>query len=152
MKTPAPIISLLKPEQIDAAVALFCAQLSEHHLPNNAVEIRAVVKQLIADETRGFVLVVSSGGMLVGIALGCSYLGVEHGGESGWLEELFVTPEWRGQGLGSKLIEEVIRLARARGWRALDLEVTEDHQRVASLYRRHGFQLHSRSRYFLKLD
>jgi ribosomal protein S18 acetylase RimI-like enzyme len=153
MKSPDPIISLLRAEQIDAAVKLFRAQLNEHSLPNNDDETRAVIKQLLADASRGFILAAGlPDGSVVGIALGCSYLGVEHGGLSGWIEELYVTPEWRGRGLGSKLIEELIRVARDGGWRALDLEVTADHQRVVSLYRRHGFQPHARSRFFLKLS
>ena len=114
--------------------------------------MREVIEKVIADERLGFVLVATiENGMPAGVALGSAFLGVEHGGVSGWLEELYVRPEWRQRGLGARLISEVIRQARARGWRALDLEVEAGHERVVSLYRRHGFRPHRRSRFFLKL-
>lgn len=144
-------ISLIRPEQIEAAVELFCVQLREHKIKAEASRVRAVLEKIVTDERYGFVLVATEAGKLVGVALGCAYLGVEHGGVSGWLEELYVRPEWRQKGIGTRLVSEVVRLARARGWRALDLEVEADHQRVMSLYLRHGFRPHTRSRFFLKL-
>jgi GNAT superfamily N-acetyltransferase len=148
-----PIIAPLRPDQIPAAVELFCAQLVEHNLPTNAVEVRSVLDKFIADPRHGFVLTATlSDGTLIGVALACAFLGVEHGGTSGWIDELYVKPEHRGRGIGSLLIAEVIRVAKSRGWRALDLEVTDDHLRVVSLYQRHAFQPHARSRFYLKLD
>jgi ribosomal protein S18 acetylase RimI-like enzyme len=153
VKTIVPVISLLRPDQIDAAVELFGAQLKEHMIEADSNRVRSVIETVIADERRGFILVAATGrGQLVGVAFGCAFLGVEHGGESGWLEELYVLPEWRQQGVGTRLVSEVVRVAKVRGWRAIDLEVEADHQRVVSLYARHGFLPHSRSRYYRKLD
>jgi ribosomal protein S18 acetylase RimI-like enzyme len=72
---------------------------------------------------------------------------LEHGGWSGWLEELYVLPEWRGQGAGTALLAAVIVAATERGWKALDLEVDSNHERVLSLYARYEFQAMSRSRF-----
>ena len=55
---------------------------------------------------------------------------MERGGVSGWIEELFVSAQWRGQGIGSRLIEEVVARAKEAGWRALDLEVDATHPRA----------------------
>ena len=116
-------------------------------------QVRSVIEKVAADERRGFILVAATEtGKLVGVAFGCAFLGLEYGGESGWLEELYVLPEWRQRGVGTRLVSEVVRVAKERGWRAIDLEVEADHQRVVSLYTRHGFLPHSRSRYYLKLD
>jgi GNAT superfamily N-acetyltransferase len=148
-----PVISLLRPEQIAAAVELFGVQLKEHNIATDSNSVREVIEKIIADERLGFILVATVGdGKPVGVALGSAFLGVEHGGVSGWLEELYVRPAWRQRGLGARLVSEVIRQARARGWRALDLEVEAGHERVVSLYFRHGFQPRTRSRFFLKLD
>jgi GNAT superfamily N-acetyltransferase len=59
-----------------------------------------------------------------------------------------VLPEWLGRGIGSRLVAEVIRRAKELGWRAIDLEMDAGHQRAISLYLRHQFKLHSRSRLF----
>jgi GNAT superfamily N-acetyltransferase len=40
-------------------------------------------------------------------------------GDDGYLEDLFVAPEARGQGLGRALIEDLIAISRANGWRRL---------------------------------
>lgn len=40
-------------------------------------------------------------------------------GDDGYLEDLFVAPAARGQGAGKALIEDLITLGRARGWRRI---------------------------------
>ena len=49
-------------------------------------------------------------------------------GDDGYLEDLFVAPGARGQGLGAALIEDLIAIGRARGWRRLYwlTEITND--------------------------
>jgi ribosomal protein S18 acetylase RimI-like enzyme len=82
----------------------------------------------------------------IAVALGCAFLGIEHGGTSGWIEELYVLPEFRQQGIGSLLVAECIRVASASGWRAIDLEIDSNHQRALTLYERHGFTQLDRAR------
>src|SRR5579859_4196605 len=150
---PAPTISLIRGDQIPAAVELFDIQLKEHQVETNPTVLLKIIEEIVADFRRGFILVAASGdGKLVGVAFGSAFLGMEHGGESGYLEELYVLPEWRQQGIGARLISEAIAVARKRGWRALDLEVEADHHRVIRLYARHNFKAVSRSRFCLKLD
>jgi len=152
MNKSAITISKLSPAQIDAALELFVVQLNEHGVETDASKLREVMGKIVADERHGFILVAASeNNEIVGVAFGSSFLGLEHGGESGWLEELYVLPEWRQNGIGARLVEEAIRFARQRGWRALDLEVEANHLRVLSLYERHGFLPQTRSRFCLKL-
>jgi GNAT superfamily N-acetyltransferase len=100
----------------------------------------------------GFMLVASTDdGRAVGVAYASTILALEHGGISGWLEELYVLPEWRGKGPGSRLLDAVIAHAEELGWRALDLEVDDDHQRVITLYTRHRFQPRSSARFYRTL-
>lgn len=40
-------------------------------------------------------------------------------GDDGYLEDLYVAPEARGQGLGRALIEDLIAIGRDRGWQRL---------------------------------
>jgi ribosomal protein S18 acetylase RimI-like enzyme len=145
-------VSPLRAEQVEAAVALLAAQLQEHRIEPGLDEMRAALRQVLADGRLGFVLGASlADGNLVGVAYGCAFLGLEHRGLSGWLEELYVHPAWRGRRIGAGLLEEFIRTAANRGWRAIDLEVDADHRQTVSLYERHGFRPHSRSRFYLKL-
>ena len=83
----------------------------------------------------------------MGVAYASNILSLEHGGWSGWLEELYVLPEWRNNGIGTRLLDAVIAGAIERGWIALDLEVDVGHQRVVSLYASRDFQPLPRTRF-----
>jgi len=149
---PTCRVSRLRPEQFQAACSLLSTQLAEHGASVTASTVREIVGRVVADERLGFILVaLDASGTVIGIALGCAFLGLEHGGPSGWLEELYVRPEWRGRGIGSALVAETIRTATALGWHALDLEVDHEHLQAEALYARFGFQRHTRSRFWRRL-
>ncbi len=76
---------------------------------------------------------------------------LEHGGRSAWLEELYVQPEYRGRGIGQKLLAAAINRAREEGCRAIDLEVDRGHPRASHLYDREGFVRLARTRWVLKM-
>ena len=136
----------------DAVIGLFEAQLREHQITVSTKNLREAVAIVVDNPRYGFILLaMARDGAAVGVAYASSLLSLEHGGLSGWLEELYVKPSWRACGIGSCLLEQVINTARGLGWRALDLEVEATHQRAISLYLRHQFRPHSRSRFYLKL-
>jgi ribosomal protein S18 acetylase RimI-like enzyme len=144
-----PTITLVDAETLDVVIDLLEAQLREHEITTSRDDLRAVAETVIADRRHGFLVVARApDGSPIGVAYASSLLSLEHGGVSGWIEELYVLPQWRGKGIGSRLIAEVIARAKESGWRALDLEVEASHQRAISLYARHQFQPHSRSRFY----
>jgi GNAT superfamily N-acetyltransferase len=145
-------IKPLAESQIGAVTALFDAQLREHGIMVSADGLRRTARMVMADPRYGFMLVAGADdGRVVGVAYASTILRLEHGGVSGWLEELYVLPEYRGTGIGSRLLGEVIVQARKLGWRALDLEVDDVHQRVIPFYVRHHFRAHSRARFYRPL-
>jgi GNAT superfamily N-acetyltransferase len=54
--------------------------------------------------------------------------------EDCYLEDLFVTDAARGHGLGRALIDDLIALARAKGWSRLYWHTDEDNLRARALY------------------
>jgi GNAT superfamily N-acetyltransferase len=64
------------------------------------------------------------------------------GGEYGVIDEMYVCPEARGQGIGRRLVEEALRVARDRGWFRLDVTAPEAarHRRVVEFYEKLGFE------------
>jgi L-phenylalanine/L-methionine N-acetyltransferase len=50
-----------------------------------------------------------------------------------------VMAEFRGQGIGSKLLASVIQHAWANGLKRLELEVFADNEVAIALYKKHGF-------------
>ncbi len=142
-----PTISPATSEQFPSMAALFEAQLQEHGINSSTDALIAVLRMVKDQPEFGFVLTATYDGLIVGVAYATSLLSLEHGGWSGWLEELYVLPEWCNHGLGTRLLDAVIAGAIERGWIALDLEVDVGHQRVVSLYASRDFQPVSRSRF-----
>ena len=60
-------------------------------------------------------------------------------GHEALLDDLFVKPEFRGHGIGRKLVEHAIRDAAAYGCRAMHLDTNEQNAASNALYARLGF-------------
>jgi ribosomal protein S18 acetylase RimI-like enzyme len=56
-----------------------------------------------------------------------------------YLEEFYVAPERRGQGLGRALLERVLEFARERGASRMDLGTAVDDRAARALYESVGF-------------
>ncbi len=54
--------------------------------------------------------------------------------EDCYLEDLFVAPDARGQGLGRALIDDLITVARTKGWARLYWHTNEGNTRARALY------------------
>jgi ribosomal protein S18 acetylase RimI-like enzyme len=146
-------ISLVDGDKCDSVVALFEAQLLEHDIVPGRDDLESAIRTVVDEPRYGFMLVANGlDGQTVGVAYASCLLSLEHGGISGWLEELYVLPQWRNLGIGSQLIRAAISHARELGWRAIDLEVESSHQRAISLYARHQFRPLSRTRYVRPLS
>ena len=80
-----------------------------------------------------------SDGQIAGYALLALTWSQEGGGLAVWVEELYVLPQFRGQGLGTAFFADLQRLypnaARFR------LEIEPDNERARALYEKIGFQL-----------
>lgn len=55
-------------------------------------------------------------------------------GDDCYLEDLFVAETARGAGIGRALIDDLVALARARGWHRLYWHTDEDNARARALY------------------
>jgi ribosomal protein S18 acetylase RimI-like enzyme len=141
------IISSATPDQFSAMAALFEAQLQEHAIDCSVDAIIATLRLVDQHPEYGCVITATVDDLIVGVAYASTILSLEHGGWSGWLEELYILPAWRSQGIGSRLLDAVIEIAHDRDWVALDLEVDDNHQRVISLYASHDFQPVPRTRF-----
>jgi GNAT superfamily N-acetyltransferase len=139
-------------EHIAAILAMLAIQMKEHRIAIAANALRSAVEGVFDDPARGAFLLACVEERVVGVAYVSFIWSIEHGGRSLWLDELFVIPELRDQGIGKRLLEGVFAFGRGESCRAIDLEVDVDHARVESLYRRHGFTAHARRRFARTLD
>ncbi len=80
-------------------------------------------------ETAGYVV----------ITLGFSIL---YGGFDAFIDEIYVTPERRGKGFGTRALHFVEEECLRRGLRRMYLEVTHHNPRARALYERLGYEDH----------
>ena len=59
----------------------------------------------------------------------------------GYVEDLVVNPEYRGHGIGRKLLEQGIQWARENGYPGVMLETQDDNVAACTLYQSCGFVL-----------
>lgn len=80
----------------------------------------------------------------VGYAVVTLGFSVEHGGRDGFLDDLYLTPEARGRGLGGQAMEFLEEEALKLGIGVLHLEVGRDNARARALYQGRGFRENGR--------
>ncbi|MGX5174641.1 GNAT family N-acetyltransferase [Aliikangiella sp. IMCC44653] len=56
------------------------------------------------------------------------------------IHDFAISPEYRGYGLASTLLQAIEKLAQQRGYCKITLEVLEGNELAQNLYRKHGFQ------------
>ena len=130
---------------------LLVEQLGEHGVNISADRLVGVLQEVVADETRGFLLLARDDDRIAGVAYVATIPSVEHCGFVAWLEELYVTPVYRYRGIGTALVKAVLERARQMNIVAIDLEIDAGLSRAESLYRRLGFRPLSRSRWVREL-
>ncbi len=76
---------------------------------------------------------------LAGYGMVAKSYSTEMGGRCVWIEDIYIKPEFRGQGLGTGFLRFVED--RYRNWAVrLRLEAEEDNEKAMSVYRNAGFE------------
>ncbi len=144
-------IERVTPKDNAKAVRLLQAQFDEHQIPLSAERLDRAVARLIEMPEHGALLLALDSGVPVGLAALSYTWTLEHGGLVAWLDELYVVPERRGQGLGTALLVAARKVATDAGCAAIELEVDATHRRAENLYHRAGFEPLRRARWSLSL-
>lgn len=139
------------PADLERVLDLLTMQLRENSVPVGALQLRSATLQMLERPWLGRILLAASGETLVGVAVLSFLWTLEHGGATMWLDELYVDPRQRRAGLGSRLLEAAMAIARDRGCLALDLEVEPGHEDAVRLYERWGFRRLPRERWMRPL-
>jgi GNAT superfamily N-acetyltransferase len=77
---------------------------------------------------------------VIGMASAQLVISTARGALSAWVEDVIVRPEYRGQGLGRRLLAAVREWAEERGARRLQLLADRDNAPALEFYRRLGWQ------------
>jgi len=82
-------------------------------------------------------LIFEKDGKIAGYALLCKTWSQEAGGKTVWIDELYVLPEFQGQGIGHEFFAELRAIEPAARYR---LEIEPDNLRARKLYESMGFE------------
>ncbi len=129
---------------VDPVVRLVRDFYAEDGYPFDAASAADAVSRLIGEESLGAIWVADPEDGPVGYAALTLGFSLEYMGRDGFVDDLFLRPDWRGRGLGRALLDRLVAEAVAMGVRALHLEVGREKATARALYRRAGFKDHDR--------
>ena len=128
------------PSDIPRLVGLLALLFTqEPEFSPNAEKQSEALDAILHDRSRGRIFVARVGGKVVGMASLLYTISTAEGGKAALFEDFIVQPEYRGQGIGTRLLEYVIQQARAEGVLRITLLTDMQNERAQAMYRRGGF-------------
>ena len=109
----------------------------EYDAPTPGPEVLATRLRGLMDGGNGIALL--AGDPAVAVALLTLRPSVSYDGPVAVLDELYVVPDLRGQGVGSALLGLAERVVRQRGGELLEINVDGDETPTRRFYERHGY-------------
>ena len=110
------------------------------HIPRfEALRMELLLQRLLAAPHLGGVWVAEAQGRLTGYLVAVTVLSLEHGGLMAEIDELFVLPEARAHGVGSRLLAAAEAALAARGCVRLQLELGVTNSAARAFYERRGY-------------
>lgn len=113
--------------------------------------VRGNLEELLRNPVYGVAYIVREGNAPIGYLVICFDYSLEYHGKGAWIDELFVEPSYRGQGIGTQLLDLADRASREHHAKFLHLEVNHGNPAI-ELYRRRGFTEHHRFLMSKRLD
>ncbi len=104
-------------------------------------KIAGTFTHLHEGEQHGACLVAEADGGIVGYALLFPFWSSEYGGLLLLLDELYIAPQRRSQGIGGQFLAYIEGYARARGYVALNFIAMNHNKRAIDFYLRHDYYL-----------
>lgn len=128
-------------ESHTVAVAELLAALFEEvgHTPT-ATEIADIFAETEADDHHSTLLALDDDGDVVGVLTLAETLSLYAGGYIGVINELYVVPNYRSEGVGKILLDAAKSLAEERDWKRLEVTTPGDeYAKTLRFYEREGF-------------
>ncbi len=97
------------------------------------------LRLIIGSPETGAIFVARSGSVPVGLVSLLFTVSTAEGGPACWLEDMVLHPDWRGGGLGTRLLQHAIDWARGRGFTRISLLTDKANEGAIRFYQRQGF-------------
>lgn len=103
------------------------------------------IKEFSENEELGRFFLIYSDGILAGYVVLTFGYSFEYLGRDAFLDELFISPDFRGKGIGNKAITFLEEEAQKLAVNAIHLEVESSNPNAQKLYRNRGFSGNKRA-------
>lgn len=129
---------------VDALLPLMEGFYAFERLQYEAARQRRLVVELIDNKNLGRLIVFEDSAKLVGyMVLGFGF-SLEFHGRDCFIDEFFVSPEYRSRGIGRAAVDFALGVCRELGIKAAHLEADHVNVRGHEFYKRLGFKDHER--------
>ncbi len=112
------------------------------HIAFDEQAAREVLEKFLSGEMPARIWLIESGGEAIGyvvLTFGCS---LEFRGKDAFLDEIYITENNRGRGVGRQALEFVEQVCRSERVEALHLAVERENLRAQTIYHKFGFRGH----------
>jgi len=133
------ILQLATVDDVEILMPFVRAYHEFEGIESTEIERARSVAPLLSDASLGRVWLILDGGQAAGYIAACFGYSIEFGGRDAFLDEFFITPSARSQGLGSKALEAVKTEMMQLGVRAMHLEVARTNSGAKQFYSKAGF-------------
>ncbi len=123
-------------QEILALLRIYC---EEANTPLSDDHLLAGLKPLLEENQHGVVLVAETE-KIIGYSILTWGWGIESGGQEALVDEMLITPNERGKGIGEQLLQASLEGAKQQGVKVVFLETEKDNPRSRNLYTRVGFE------------
>ena len=106
--------------------------------PDTDAQLRGLAR-IIGNPATGMILVAKNGDAVLGMANILFTVSTALGAQVAILDDFVVTANARGGGIGGKLLEQAIAVARRNGCKRITLMTDRVNEAAQRLYARHGF-------------
>jgi len=127
-------------EDIDALVLLMREFYSESSFTLDDRWAESSFRSLLASPTLGAVWVAHAGLEAVGHAVLSVRYAMEFGGLSGYIDDLYVKPNFRRTGVGRSLVAALYAECSSRACKSIQVEVGKSNASALALYSRFGLK------------
>lgn len=132
-------------EIAELALALtreICERSGATHFDIDPASTHRLCQQLLADG-RYTVVAALEADQVVGFASLAESISLYADGGIGIVQEFYVLPAWRSHAVGAGIIEQLVEIAAARGWRRLELctPPVPAFDRTVAFYQANGFEV-----------
>jgi GNAT superfamily N-acetyltransferase len=107
-------------------------------VPDLAAQSKGLA-MIINNPDAGFVLVYEAGGVIRGMVLLLFTVSTALGKKVAILEDMIVTPDFRGKGVGTSLVERALECALDKGCGRVTLLTDHDNEAAHKIYHKCGF-------------